>query len=137
MEAIQKFADEKIMMIYLNEQAQIQWKIHLQQGKWQDAIFELDRVAEVQPLKAAWAKTRTAWIQYSFLDRIASNAQERALLLQNIYNQLQEAQASSEKDAEALLMQGTMLFLNGSELGAAGTDPKACLTKWLLALKRD
>ena len=34
-------------------------------------------------------------------------------------------------------MQGTMLFLHKAELGAAATDPKACLTKWLLALKRD
>lgn len=34
-------------------------------------------------------------------------------------------------------MQGTMLFLNGSQLGAAGVDAKACLNKWLLALKRD
>ena len=34
-------------------------------------------------------------------------------------------------------MQGTMLFLNAADLGTNASDPKACCTKWLLALKRD
>ena len=35
-------------------------------------------------------------------------------------------------------MQGTILFLQGSDLSSGGSsDGKACLTKWLLALKRD
>lgn len=34
-------------------------------------------------------------------------------------------------------MQGTILFLHGGDVGAAGADGKACLNKWLLALKRD
>ena len=41
MEAIQKFASPEIMTVYMNEQSQIQWKLHLQSGKWQDAILEL------------------------------------------------------------------------------------------------
>lgn len=57
---------------------------------------------------------RTALIQFSFLDKIASNAEEQALFLQTTFNQLQEAQSASTKDAEALVLQGTMLFLNGS-----------------------
>ena len=42
MQAIQKFAGDQIMAVYVNEQAQIQWKVHLKQGNWQDAIVELD-----------------------------------------------------------------------------------------------
>jgi len=68
--------------------AQIQWKIHLQQGRWQDAILELERVAEAVPQKAPWVKVKTAWIQYSLLDKIAKDEDERQLFLDNIFAQL-------------------------------------------------
>lgn len=117
--------------------AQIQWKMPLRQGRWQDAILELQQMAETSPHKAAWVKVKIAWIQYSFLDKIAADEAEAQLLLPTIYQQLQEASQAEQKDAEILLMQGTLLFLQGAKVGQPGADPKAPLTKWLLALKRD
>ena len=76
MEAIQKFASEKIIAVYLTEMAQIQWKMPLKQGRWQDAILELQHMAETSPHKAAWVKVKIAWIQYTFLDKIAKDEAE-------------------------------------------------------------
>ena len=62
MENIQKFASSEIIAVYFNEQAQIQWKVHLAEGRWQDAILELEKVAEASPAKASWVKIRVNWI---------------------------------------------------------------------------
>lgn len=94
-------------------------------------------MAESSPAKAPWVNVRVAWIKFSFLDRIAKDQDEKKLILQNTFAQLQEASTANDKDAEPLLMQGTMLFLKGADIGPAGADSKACLSKWLLALKRD
>ena len=59
--------------------------MHLAEGRWQDAILELEKVAEASPAKASWVKIRVNWIQYSFIDRIAKDADEKKLLLQNIF----------------------------------------------------
>ena len=78
------------MTCFQNEQSQIQWKLHVQFGNWQDAIAELESIENVDPTKAGWVKLKTAWIQYSFLDRIAKDEKERQLFLKSIYQQLQD-----------------------------------------------
>ena len=62
METIQKFSSTEIIAVYFNEQAKIQWKVHLSEGRWQDAILELEKVAESTPTKASWVKVRVNWI---------------------------------------------------------------------------
>ena len=81
----------------------------------------------------------TAWIQYSFLDRIAKDEEERCLFLKSIYSQLQEDSKEATEGAESLILQGYLLFAHDAvkELGLKSNDQKACMTKWLLALKRD
>ena len=73
------------------------------------------------------------------MDRIAENAEERAIFLKSIFSQLQSLAKSDEKNAQPLLMMGKLLFLhdNVAELGLTKNDPKAALSQWLLALKRD
>jgi len=64
-----------------------------------------------------------------FIDRIAKDDAERSLFLTSIYGQLQDEP----------ILQGYLLFVHDAEkeLGLKSNDPKASMTKWLLALKRD
>ena len=118
-----------MLAAFRNEQSELQWKMQVQLGNWQDAIAELENIEKNDPKKAPWVKKTTAWIQYSFIDRIAKDDSERALFLTSIYGQLQDEP----------ILQGYLLFAHDAEkeLGLKSNDPKASATKWLLALKRD
>ena len=130
---------ENLLTFFKNEQSQIQWKLHIQSGNWQDGIAELENIEKVDPSKSTWVKLKTAWIQYSFIERLAKDKDERLLFMKSIYDQLQDVSQENPEDAESLLLQGLLLFSHDavSELGLKTDDPKACLTKWLQALKRD
>ena len=39
-----------------------QWQLDIQEGKWQDAIAELENIEIVDPTKEAWSKKMKAWI---------------------------------------------------------------------------
>jgi hypothetical protein len=73
------------------------------------------------------------------LDRLAKSEEERVLFLTAIFNTLGQVADEQKTNAEPLLMQGYMLFMHDGEkeLGQGNNDPKACVTKWLLALKRN
>ena len=62
---------QSLLTFFKTEQSQIQWKLHIASGNWQDAVAELDNLEKIDPSQASWVKLKTAWIQYSFLDRLA------------------------------------------------------------------
>ena len=71
-----KYCSKTMQSFYSSQLSQINWTQSLAEGKWQDALVELEKIGKSAD-KKEFAETKKAWIKYSFIDRLASGDEEK------------------------------------------------------------
>jgi hypothetical protein len=68
-------------------------------------------------VKEDWLKAEKAWLTYSIMTTIASEAEEQVKIIEGIVILLKEALAFNPANDEVLLRLGTIYFTHGEKIG--------------------
>eukprot|EP00347_Sterkiella_histriomuscorum_P021178 403334951 len=114
----------------------LKYQYYLSIDNWKAAkevLDELDTKIDTHTNKD-WIKSQRAWLSYSYLDQLASNEEEKILMLKGIVNLLKDAIQANPKNIDAQVKLGTIYYAYEKLLGI---NPKQDVAQWLQALKQD